>query len=139
MTTKLLDTNVCIAAIRGHPNVVARMEAELPGGELRVSVVTVFELVYGAKKSGRADEMTKVNRFIDGGPTTVEIDRADATMAGRLRAELAARGTMIGAYDLLIAGQARARRWGVVTANTGEFARVDGLALEDWTLNFSPR
>ncbi len=77
--------------------------------------------------------MVKVGRFFDSGPPPVEFDREDAAAAGRVRADLAARGLMIGAYDLLIAGQALARGWMVVTANTREFTRVSGLAIEDWT------
>lgn len=133
MPTKLLDTNVCVAAIRGHADIVRRLAEELTEGELRISIITVFELVFGAAKSGRLPgELTKVRRFIDRGPATVDLDRGDAEMAGRLRAELAARGETIGAYDLLIAGQARARGWLVVTGNTREFARIEGLVIENW-------
>jgi len=59
-------------------------------------------------------------------------EATDAESAGRLRATLSGRGEMIGAYDLLIAGQGLARDWTVVTANTREYARVDGLRLETW-------
>ena len=54
-------------------------------------------------------------------------------MAGAIRRDLEARGLPIGPYDLLIAGQARARDLVLVTANTREFERVDGLKLEDWS------
>jgi tRNA(fMet)-specific endonuclease VapC len=134
LTTRLLDTNVCIEIIRGRADVTSRFIEVFGGESLRISTITVFELVYGAAKSGREPaEMAKVVRFVEGGPSPVGLDRADAEMAGRLRAELAMRGAMIGAYDLLIAGQARVRGWTLVTANTREFERVDGLTLEDWT------
>jgi len=94
----------------------------------------VFELVQGAAKSPRAQaEMAKVTQFIDAGPTVADLTRGDAEAAGRLRADLSSRGQMIGAYDLLIAGQGLARGWTVVTANTREFARATRLTLEDWT------
>ena len=48
------------------------------------------------------------------------------------RAQLAAAGTPIGPYDVLIAGQARARQLVLVTHNVREFSRVAGLAVEDW-------
>jgi len=38
----------------------------------------------------------------------------------------------IGLYDVLIAGQAKARDLTLVTSNTGEFHRVAGLRVEDW-------
>jgi len=77
--------------------------------------------------------MAKVQQFIDAGPTVADLTRGDAEAAGRLRADLSSRGQMIGAYDLLIAGQGLARGWTVVTANTREFARATRLTLEDWT------
>ena len=67
-------------------------------------------------------------------PVSIEpFDEADMTASARIRADLARRGRPIGAYDLLIAGQALARGWTVVTANTHEFTRIDGLNLIDWT------
>jgi tRNA(fMet)-specific endonuclease VapC len=134
LATKLLDTNVCVALIRGQSSTVERYIQEFGGGALRTSVITVFELVYGAERSGRAEEeLAKVERFIDGGPPAVDLTSEDMASAGRLRADLAPKSQLIGAYDLLIAGQALARGWTVVTANTREFARVPGLALEDWS------
>ena len=53
--------------------------------------------------------------------------------AGAIRSELEAQGLPIGPYDVLIAGQALARGLVLVTANTREFARVEGLAIEDWS------
>jgi tRNA(fMet)-specific endonuclease VapC len=62
----------------------------------------------------------------------IEFDQEDARQAGEIRATLAAAGTPIGPYDVLIAGQARARSLVLVTRNTGEFSRVGGLHVEDW-------
>jgi tRNA(fMet)-specific endonuclease VapC len=62
----------------------------------------------------------------------VPFDDEDARCAGQIRAALATAGTPIGPYDVLIAGQALARDLTLVTHNTREFARVDGLHLEDW-------
>ena len=64
--------------------------------------------------------------------TVAPFSATDADRTARLKADLAARGQMIGAYDLMIAGQALARGWTVVTGNTHEFSRVEGLKLEDW-------
>lgn len=63
----------------------------------------------------------------------LDLEREDARAAGEIRAELARRGTPIGPYDVLIAGQAMARGLPLVTNNTAEFERVAGLRLEDWT------
>jgi tRNA(fMet)-specific endonuclease VapC len=62
----------------------------------------------------------------------IEFDLEDARQAGGVRAVLAAKGTPIGPYDVLIAGQAMARDMILVTHNTDEFGRVPGLRFEDW-------
>jgi tRNA(fMet)-specific endonuclease VapC len=60
------------------------------------------------------------------------LDNEDARAAGFVRATLEVSGKLIGAYDLLIAGQALARGLTLVTANVSEFSRVQGLAFQDW-------
>lgn len=62
----------------------------------------------------------------------LEFDLEDARQAGQVRAHLASKGTPIGPYDVLIAGQAKARELTLVTHNTSEFKRVPGLKVEDW-------
>lgn len=62
----------------------------------------------------------------------MEFGKEDARQAGEIRAILAARGSAIGPYDVLIAGQACARDLILITHNTAEFARVPGLRIEDW-------
>ena len=56
----------------------------------------------------------------------------DAETAGHIRAELKAQGTPIGAYDLLLSGQAVSNNLTLVTANVGEFSRVPGLKWQNW-------
>ncbi len=63
----------------------------------------------------------------------LDLDREDARAAGEIRAALARQGTPIGPYDVLIAGQAKARALTLVTGNLAEFQRVEGLRIEDWT------
>ncbi|WP_442921628.1 PIN domain-containing protein [Microcoleus sp. Aus8_D2] len=55
-------------------------------------------------------------------------------MYGEIRAQLAASGTPIGPNDLLIASIALANNLILVTHNTREFSRVEGLRLEDWEI-----
>jgi tRNA(fMet)-specific endonuclease VapC len=62
----------------------------------------------------------------------LEFDEEDARQAGQNRAHLASKGTPIGPYDVLIAGQAMARELTLITHNTSEFQRVPGLKVEDW-------
>ncbi len=127
----LLDTNTCIAAMRHHALVVARMQALLPG-DCAISTITSYELFTGVAKCAKpASERAKVESLLN---TIAEIafDADSAREAARIRAELETRGTTIGPYDLLLAGQSIAAGLTLVTHNTPEFARVTGLTLEDW-------
>lgn len=62
----------------------------------------------------------------------MQFNRTDADIAGKIRTDLESKGTPIGAYDTLIAGQAVAQDLILITHNVGEFQRVDGLKIEDW-------
>ena len=133
--TYLLDTNACIALINGAPKAVRRhfQRAVAKEATMLVSSVVAFELWYGVAKSQRKEANTqRLDAFLAGPLTWTLFDEDDAREAGRVRAELETAGTPIGAYDVLIAGQAR-RRWAtVVTSNGSEFSRVKGLKWEDW-------
>lgn len=126
----LLDTNAVIHAIRGRPDTVrSRLIAKGPG-LVAVSAVTVAELWYGAEKSDRAGRHALFEAFLE--PYEVlPFDSAAGREHGRLRHEL--RHSPIGERDLFIAAIARVAGLTVVTANTGEFSRVPGLSIEDWT------
>ena len=131
MIRYLLDTNVVIGALqRGEPVQSARLRAQPPGA-VAISTIVLFELYYGSFKSGRpAGNVARADAL----PLPVLVfERADARAAGRVRAMLETSGKVIGPMDILIAGQALARGLTLVTANTSEFSRVEGLALEDWS------
>ncbi len=132
----LPDTNVAIAVMSNKPPVVRHRLGEAARGGLRLylSSIVLFELRYGVEKSQRRDENdARLKQFLQGPFEILPFDAADAEVAGRLCAELAAAGTPIGAYDTLIAGQARRHGATLVTANAREFERVSGLVIEDWT------
>jgi tRNA(fMet)-specific endonuclease VapC len=132
----LLDTNAVVALLRDKPPVVRERfrTAEQAGDYLAVSSVVLFELWYGVEKSTHVTENTERLRvFLSGDLDVLAFDDKDAKSAGRVRATLEEHETMIGPYDLLIAGQALARGLTVVSANASEFARVQGLGWVDWT------
>jgi len=131
----LLDTNACIALINGTPALVrSHFQKVLHGsGQIYVSSVVTFELWYGVGKSARVALNTpRLEAFLSGPVTVLPFEDEDSRMAGSIRAELEASGKPIGAYDLLIAGQALARQLTLVTANVSEFSRVKGLSWQDW-------
>lgn len=98
--------------------------------EFGISSIAAHELYFGAYKSGRIEENLARIDYLR--LPVVEFDREDAQEAGQVRATLAAAGTPIGPYDVLIAGQAKARNLILVTRNAREFGRVAGLNVEDW-------
>lgn len=131
----LLDTNVCIALMNGKPpSVRLRFEKAVDGGrEVFVPSVAVFELRYGVAKSARPQlNAERLETFLAGPVTLLPFAGPDADAAGELRAALETAGKPIGAYDVLIAGQALHHKLTLVTANLKEFARVKGLVWEDW-------
>ncbi len=131
----LLDTNACIALINGKPaSVRMRFQKALAAdARVLVSSVVAFELWYGVAKSARPEANTQlVETFFAGPVGLLAFEFEDAKVAGRVRAALEAAGKPVGAYDLLIAGQALRHELTLVTANVREFSRVKGLAWEDW-------
>ena len=131
MLRYLLDTNLCIRLLRDRPKGLrARFNAEADA--LCTSTVVLTELLHGAAKSARPTDNRRAVEQFAARLEVVPFDAQAASHAAEIRATLERRGQSIGAYDLLIAGQARSRGLVVVTGNLGEFTRVDGLRGEDW-------
>jgi tRNA(fMet)-specific endonuclease VapC len=131
----LLDTNVCIALINGTSEAARKkFSRAVASGELVcVSSVSLHELWYGVAKSARAAANTaRLQVFLAGEVRVVEFGADDARTSGEIRNTLERKGAPIGGYDVLIAGQALSRGLTLVTANTREFARINGLLWEDW-------
>jgi tRNA(fMet)-specific endonuclease VapC len=131
----LLDTNACIALMNRKPTALrARLDRVLArDAELFVSPVAAFELWYGVAKSAHPEtNAQRVEAFFAGPVNLLPFEEEDARCAGKIRATLEAAGKSIGAYDLLIAGQALRRNLTLVTANVREFNRIQGLMWEDW-------
>jgi tRNA(fMet)-specific endonuclease VapC len=127
----LLDTNICIALMRNHPSVVEHVSATSPAA-CAISTITAYELYTGIEKCAQpARERSKVNLLL-GAVRQLPFDSQAAIEAARIRALLESQGQMIGPYDVLMAGQARAAGLSVITDNTAEFTRVPGLLVQNW-------
>ncbi len=129
----LLDTNICVLLIRQKsPQVLAKLTTH-PITEIGISAITVAELQYGVQKSSQpALNQQALDQFLIS-LSIVPFDELDAIVYGQIRANLEARGLPIGAVDTFIAAQAVQYNLILVTNNVREFARVAGLAVEDWT------
>ncbi|MVN85233.1 PIN domain-containing protein [Deinococcus sp. HMF7620] len=103
------------------------------GHRLGISSVTLHELWYGVRRSGRPEQNAARLMAFAQTLDVFEFGQAAAEAAAEIRAVLAGSGSPIGPYDVLIAGHAQSLDALVVTNNLGEFARVPGLRCEDWT------
>lgn len=127
----LLDTNVCVDVLKGHPQVCAKLAAVSPA-DCAISSITAFELATGVLRCAQPErERRKVEKFF-AAITVLPFDPAAADSAASIRHELEAKGQKIGPYDLLIAGQALSARLTLVSNNTREFARIPALRFSDW-------
>jgi tRNA(fMet)-specific endonuclease VapC len=128
----LLDTNTCIAIIRRQPESALKRLRGKAIGQVGLSSITLAELEFGAAKSQRSGQarlaLVEFLLPLEVGP----FDEAAAAAYGTLRAALEKKGRPIGPLDTLIAAHALALGAVLVSHNTREFARVPGLAVEDW-------
>jgi tRNA(fMet)-specific endonuclease VapC len=127
----LLDTNICIYALKQNQSVLARLLAERPI-DVGLSVITEAELRTDAAKSASAAKTTRLLENFFRPLTVVEFTSEDALAYAAIRAKLEHPGTPIGPLDTLIAAQAVARKLTLVSNKEREFKRVAGLRLENW-------
>jgi tRNA(fMet)-specific endonuclease VapC len=130
----LLDTNICIYIRQQRPEEVLRRFRKLRPGEAALSVITYGELLYGAPKSAqRATAIESLRELVHWLPA-LPLPETAAEAYGMIRAELAAKGEMIGNNDLWIAAHAVTVGLTLVTNNEKEFRRVRGLKMQNWAV-----
>jgi tRNA(fMet)-specific endonuclease VapC len=130
----LLDTNVCIVYLKGRNlNLKQKLEV-ITISDMVVCSVVKAELFYGAMKSVNPERNAVFQKEFLEQFASLPFDDLAAKAFGNIRAQLEARGTPIGAYDLQIAAIALANNLTLITHNTREFHRVDGLQVEDWEI-----
>jgi tRNA(fMet)-specific endonuclease VapC len=132
--TFLLDTNTWIYVLKGQsPALIARLGAVDPDSVALCSVVKA-ELLCGAHRYGNAQKRLDILHGLFSRHRSLGFDDAAAEAYGRIRHALEVKGQIIGPMDLLIAAIAVANDLVVVTHNTGEFGRIEGLKVDDWTV-----
>lgn len=128
----MLDTNVVSELMRNPAGPVAGHIRRVGEQSVCVSIVTAAELRFGAAKKGSQRLEARVAQMLARMAVLPLEPPLDATYAA-VRVELEQAGRPIGPNDLLIAAHARTVGATMVTANVGEFERVPGLDIEDWT------
>ena len=128
----MLDTNICIYAIKHKPEQVFIRLQEHDPIDICISSVTYAELVHGVEKSKAVEKNRVVLVLLLANIEIMNFDSLAAESYGKIRADLEKTGSPIGPLDMMIAGHAKALGYTVVTNNTKEFERVKGLKLENW-------
>jgi tRNA(fMet)-specific endonuclease VapC len=127
----LLDTNVVSDLVRNPQGRVAKRIRKVGEAQVCTSIIVAAELRYGATKKGSPRLTTQLEAVLGALDVLPFETPADAAY-GLIRTRLEQAGRPIGGNDLLIAAQAIALGYTIVTDNEGEFARIDGLPRENW-------
>jgi tRNA(fMet)-specific endonuclease VapC len=130
----LLDTNVCVVYLNQPQSKVADQLHLLHPHDLAVCSVVKAELFFGAMKSQRPEQTLQKQQGFLAAFSSLSFDDHAALIFGNVRANLQRQGNPIGPYDLQIAAIALANDLTLVTHNTREFSRIDGLRLVDWEI-----
>ena len=129
----LLDTDICIYLIKKNPPSVLKRLQACHTGDVGVSAITAAELRYGADKSQRPKQNHEGLDLFFAPLEIAAFDEPAAIAYGAIRAQLESAGRLIGPLDMLIAAHAKSLGATLVTNNSGEFKRVRGLKVENWT------
>lgn len=128
----LLDTNTCIQYLTARsPQVTARFRT-IPKHDIVLCDVVKAELYYGVNRSSRRDSNLALYETFFSQYVSLPFDDNAAAIYGQIRFQLETLGLPIGPYDLQIAAIALAHNLTLVTHNTREFSRVEGLKIYDW-------
>ncbi len=129
----MLDTNICIYMIKQKPVKVLKRFTQYSPGDILISSVTIAELRYGVEKSLYVQQNhDALSGFIV--PLEIAVfDEKAAEEYGKVRAQLEKKGQPIGSMDMLIGAHALSLGVALVTNNTKEFRRINGLKVENWT------
>lgn len=132
MALYMLDTGICSYMMKRSSRLLLERLAAVAVANVCMSVVTKAELLYGVRVSPHPIRDAGALRALLTYVEVLEFPQEAAEHYADIRADLKERGEPIGANDLLIAAHARSLGLTLITNNTGEFSRVEGLALENW-------
>ena len=128
----LFDTNAVISLLGKNSDALLKRVLDCSEGDIGLPSIVCHELFFGAYKSQKVSFNLETFRLLLLDFSVLSFEQEDARAAGEIHAQLYAAGTPIGPYDILIAGQAKARGLTLITNKVGEFERVEALKIEDW-------
>jgi tRNA(fMet)-specific endonuclease VapC len=127
----ILDTNTLIYFFKGMGNVSIRL-LKTPPRSIGIPTVVLFELEVGIAKSSSPKKRRLQLENLMATVNILPFGHKEVKLAAAIRVDLENRGKPIGPYDVLIAGTALANKGVLITHNTSEFERIEGLQIEDW-------
>ena len=128
----MLDTNICIFLIRKKSDRVLQKLMEHDPEEICISSVTYAELVHGVEKSKAIEKNRALLTQLLSNIEVLDFGTKVADEYGNIRADLEIKGYPIDPLDTMIAAHAKSLGYILVTNNTREFNRVEGITVEDW-------
>lgn len=131
---RLLDTNACIQLWQRKNLNVRRHFVQYGPADIALCSVVKAELLFGALRSEQKDSNLQLLYKLFAPLISFDFDDNAASHYAQIRADLTTQGNLIGGNDLIIAAIARANNAILITHNTSEFGRVQGLKIEDWEL-----
>jgi len=128
----MLDTNICIYIIKNKPIKVLNKFKKIDPKDVCISSITSSELWFGVYKSSSFERNAIALEEFLSPLTIVEYDNPASKVYGKVRSQLEKKGKVIGSMDLLIAAHALSLELTLITNNSKEFKRVDGLSVNNW-------
>jgi tRNA(fMet)-specific endonuclease VapC len=130
----LLETDVISDLIRNPQGRVAVQIRRIGEEKVCTSIIVAAELRYGAAKKA-SPRLTNQVEAVLGAMDILPFEAPADAAYGMIRARLEKAGRPIGGNDLLIAAQAIALGYTLVTGNEKDFARIEGLTRANWLQN----
>ncbi len=128
----LLDTDTIIFSLKGHAPVEKNLRQHIHD-PIKICVVTLMELYYGAYKSQRVESNLAKIKTLENSLETISIGKESVEIFGIYKAKLEKAGTPLDDLDLILASCALAHNLVLVTNNVKHFQRIGGLKLTNWT------
>ncbi len=132
MTQYLLDTDTCSYILKNKPLSVCNTFKSVGVDNIRLSSITVAELLYGVEKS-QSQKINKkvVKEFVSLFQVLPWCEKSSEEYA-MIRNDLEKRGEPIGSMDMMIAAHAKSSGLTLVTNNYKHFSKVENLKMVNW-------
>jgi len=127
----LLDTDTIIFILKGNPVVEKNLLHHL-NDSIKISVINLLELYYGAYKSKKVTSNLAKIKTLENSMEIIPIGKESVEIYGIFKARLEKKGTPMDDFDLILASCALANNLVLVTNNVKHFKRIEGLKLTNW-------